>query len=141
MPGGTIMNLERWFGKPGSIPALVLPSGGMAVRHQKGAKLNDDMNVATSAHVDIPMDKNRLAAVPSRCLTTMPPKGSTRAGIPPGCPSLDRGRRKAEVRFEPRTFPPEISGAEMLPGRSLTDNEYVNDNAPLVQILPECRRS
>ncbi|KAG5442235.1 hypothetical protein CSKR_100179 [Clonorchis sinensis] len=25
-----------WFGQPGSIPALVLPSGGMAARHRKG---------------------------------------------------------------------------------------------------------
>ncbi|KAG5442805.1 hypothetical protein CSKR_112268 [Clonorchis sinensis] len=34
----------------------------------------------------------------------MPPEGSTRAGILPGCPSLDRGSREAEVGFEPRTF-------------------------------------
>ncbi|KAG5442553.1 hypothetical protein CSKR_108755 [Clonorchis sinensis] len=40
----------------------------------------------------------------SRCLAAMPPEGSTRAGILPGCPSLDRGSREAEVGFEPRTF-------------------------------------
>ncbi|KER28755.1 hypothetical protein T265_04447 [Opisthorchis viverrini] len=34
----------------------------------------------------------------------MPPEGSTRAGVLPGCPSLDRGSREAEVGFEPRTF-------------------------------------
>ncbi|KAG5443707.1 Protein f37c4.5 [Clonorchis sinensis] len=34
----------------------------------------------------------------------MPPEGSTRAEILPGCPSLDRGIREAEVGFEPRTF-------------------------------------
>ncbi|KAG5452972.1 hypothetical protein CSKR_111792 [Clonorchis sinensis] len=34
----------------------------------------------------------------------MPPEGSTRAGILPGCPSLNRGSREAEVGFEPRTF-------------------------------------
>ncbi|KAG5441120.1 hypothetical protein CSKR_102780 [Clonorchis sinensis] len=34
----------------------------------------------------------------------LPPKGTTRAGILPGCPSLDRGSREAEVGFEPRTF-------------------------------------
>ncbi|KAG5442992.1 hypothetical protein CSKR_107169 [Clonorchis sinensis] len=34
----------------------------------------------------------------------MPFKGSMRAGILPGCPSLDRGSREAEVGFEPRTF-------------------------------------
>ncbi|KER29249.1 hypothetical protein T265_04095 [Opisthorchis viverrini] len=39
-----------------------------------------------------------------RCLSDMPPEGSTRAGILPDCPSLDRGSRKAEVGFESRTF-------------------------------------
>ncbi|KER28900.1 hypothetical protein T265_04364 [Opisthorchis viverrini] len=34
----------------------------------------------------------------------MPPGGSTRAGILPGCPSLDRGSRVPNVGFEPRTF-------------------------------------
>ncbi|KAG5446565.1 hypothetical protein CSKR_114390 [Clonorchis sinensis] len=34
----------------------------------------------------------------------MPPKGSTKAGILPGCPSLDRGSREIEVGFEPQTF-------------------------------------
>ncbi|KER20996.1 hypothetical protein T265_10574 [Opisthorchis viverrini] len=33
----------------------------------------------------------------------MSPKGSMKAGILPGCPSLDRGIREAEVAFEPRT--------------------------------------
>ncbi|KER33464.1 hypothetical protein T265_00583 [Opisthorchis viverrini] len=33
-------------------------------------------------------------------------EGSTRVGILPGCPSLDRGSREAEVGFEPRTFRP-----------------------------------
>ncbi|KAG5442659.1 Phospholipase A-2-activating protein, partial [Clonorchis sinensis] len=39
-----------------------------------------------------------------RCLTAMPPEGSTRDRILPGCPNLDRGSREAEVGFEPRTF-------------------------------------
>ncbi|KAG5449382.1 hypothetical protein CSKR_101173 [Clonorchis sinensis] len=34
----------------------------------------------------------------------MPPEGGTRAGMLPGCPSLDRGSREAEFGFEPRTF-------------------------------------
>ncbi|KAG5454136.1 hypothetical protein CSKR_201921 [Clonorchis sinensis] len=34
----------------------------------------------------------------------MSPEGSTRARILPGCPSLDRGSREAEVGFEPRTL-------------------------------------
>ncbi|KER24176.1 hypothetical protein T265_08112 [Opisthorchis viverrini] len=36
--------------------------------------------------------------------TVMPHEGSTRAGILPSCPSLDRGSREAEVGFKPRTF-------------------------------------
>ncbi|GAA49842.1 hypothetical protein CLF_103669, partial [Clonorchis sinensis] len=46
----------------------------------------------------------RSAVAPFRCLAAMPPKGSTGAGILPGCPSLDRGSREAGVGFEPRTF-------------------------------------
>ncbi|KAG5453190.1 hypothetical protein CSKR_112752 [Clonorchis sinensis] len=48
--------------------------------------------------------KNRSAVAPFRCLTAMSPQGSTRVGIQPGCPSLDRGSREAEFGFEPRTF-------------------------------------
>ncbi|KER27728.1 hypothetical protein T265_05287 [Opisthorchis viverrini] len=39
-----------------------------------------------------------------RCLTVIPPEGSTRTGILPGSPSLDKRSRDAEVGFEPRTF-------------------------------------
>ncbi|KER24056.1 hypothetical protein T265_08188 [Opisthorchis viverrini] len=49
-------------------------------------------------------ERKRSAVALSRCLAAMPPEGSTRAGILPGCPSLDRGSRVAEVGFEPRTF-------------------------------------
>ncbi|KER22309.1 hypothetical protein T265_14884, partial [Opisthorchis viverrini] len=38
------------------------------------------------------------AAAPFRGLAATPPEGSTRTGILPGCPSLDRGRREAEAR-------------------------------------------
>ncbi|KAG5453899.1 hypothetical protein CSKR_108574, partial [Clonorchis sinensis] len=41
---------------------------------------------------------------PFRCLAAMSREGSTRAGILPGCPSLDRRIREAEVGFETRTF-------------------------------------
>ncbi|KAG5452236.1 hypothetical protein CSKR_112517 [Clonorchis sinensis] len=34
----------------------------------------------------------------------MPPEGNMRAGILPGCPSLDRGIREAETGFETQTF-------------------------------------
>ncbi|KAG5454002.1 hypothetical protein CSKR_102085 [Clonorchis sinensis] len=47
--------------------------------------------------------KNRSAVTPFRCLAAMPPEGCTRAEILPGCPSLDRESREAEVGFEPRT--------------------------------------
>ncbi|KER31999.1 hypothetical protein T265_01926 [Opisthorchis viverrini] len=33
----------------------------------------------------------RSAVTPFRCLAAMLPEGSTRSGILPGCPSLDRG--------------------------------------------------
>ncbi|KAG5448290.1 hypothetical protein CSKR_110459 [Clonorchis sinensis] len=46
----------------------------------------------------------RSAVTPFRCLAAMPPMGNTRAGMLPGCPSLDRGSREAEVGFEPWTF-------------------------------------
>ncbi|KER24174.1 hypothetical protein T265_08110 [Opisthorchis viverrini] len=35
-----------------------------------------------------------------RCITAVPPEGSTRVGTVPGCPSVDRGSREAEVGFE-----------------------------------------
>ncbi|KAG5451599.1 hypothetical protein CSKR_110880, partial [Clonorchis sinensis] len=50
------------------------------------------------------LKKNRSAVAPLRCLAAMPPEGSTRAGILPGCPGLDRGSRETEAGFEPRTF-------------------------------------
>ncbi|KER21542.1 hypothetical protein T265_10164 [Opisthorchis viverrini] len=47
---------------------------------------------------------NHSTVAPFRCPAAMPPKGSTRAGILPGYPSVDRESREAEVGFEPRTF-------------------------------------
>ncbi|KAG5441989.1 hypothetical protein CSKR_110752 [Clonorchis sinensis] len=47
---------------------------------------------------------NRSAVTPLRRQTAMPPEGSTRAGILPGCPSLDNESREAEIGFEPRIF-------------------------------------
>ncbi|KAG5441164.1 hypothetical protein CSKR_102740, partial [Clonorchis sinensis] len=63
----------------GSRPVLMIPSGGVGVGHRK-------------------------AVTPFRGLAAMPPKGSARAEILPGCPSLDRGSREAEVGFGPRTL-------------------------------------
>ncbi|KER22442.1 hypothetical protein T265_09459 [Opisthorchis viverrini] len=48
--------------------------------------------------------KNLSAVTPFRCLAAMLPEGSTRAGILPGFPSLERGSREAEFGFEPQTI-------------------------------------
>ncbi|KAG5453520.1 hypothetical protein CSKR_102984 [Clonorchis sinensis] len=37
-----------------------------------------------------PSHTNRSAVAPFQCPAVMPPEGSTRAGVLPGCPSLDR---------------------------------------------------
>ncbi|KAG5443634.1 hypothetical protein CSKR_102535, partial [Clonorchis sinensis] len=52
--------------------------------------------LSADGHLNLPLRAFALAA--------MPAQRSTRAGILPGCPSLDRGSRKVEVGFEPRTF-------------------------------------
>ncbi|KER25001.1 hypothetical protein T265_07453 [Opisthorchis viverrini] len=52
-------------------------------------------------HVDQLMES---LSFPMACATAMPPEGSTMAGIPPDCRSLDRVSREAEVGFEPETF-------------------------------------
>ncbi|KER26165.1 LOW QUALITY PROTEIN: hypothetical protein T265_14056 [Opisthorchis viverrini] len=56
------------LGQPGSIQALALPSGGL-----------------------------RSAVALFRYLAAMPPESCTRAGILPGCPSLNSGNREAEA--------------------------------------------
>ncbi|KER22241.1 hypothetical protein T265_09609 [Opisthorchis viverrini] len=60
-------------------------------------------------------NNNRSAVTHFRCLTSMPFEGSTRAEILPGCPSLDRGSREAEVGFESLTF---WSKSALLPTKS-----------------------
>ncbi|KAG5446665.1 hypothetical protein CSKR_112978 [Clonorchis sinensis] len=49
-------------------------------------------------------EKHRSTVAPVPCLTAMPPEGSTRAGMLPGCPSLDKDSRETEIGFEPRKF-------------------------------------
>ncbi|KER26349.1 hypothetical protein T265_06394 [Opisthorchis viverrini] len=44
--------------------------------------------------------------MPFRCLSVTSPERSMRARILPGCSSLERGSREAEIGFEPRTFWP-----------------------------------
>ncbi|GAA56759.1 endonuclease-reverse transcriptase [Clonorchis sinensis] len=53
---------------------------------------------ATSLECSINSDRllNCSAVAPFWCLTAMPPKGSTRVGILPGCSSLVKGSREAE---------------------------------------------
>ncbi|KER21204.1 hypothetical protein T265_10414 [Opisthorchis viverrini] len=55
---------------------------------------------------------NRSAVVPFRYLAAMPPEGSTRAGILPGCPSLDRGNREAEQLEHEAAWCSTFSGLE-----------------------------
>ncbi|KER22701.1 hypothetical protein T265_09262 [Opisthorchis viverrini] len=109
--------------QPDSIPALVLPSCGMAARHRKGAtaerlrKSNSHwkgvwQNRNSTVPIEKPINtleeqqsiKNRSAVAPFRCLAVIPSEGCTTAGILPGCPSLDRRSRETEVGFKPRTF-------------------------------------
>ncbi|KAG5451650.1 hypothetical protein CSKR_109130 [Clonorchis sinensis] len=47
---------------------------------------------------------------PFRCLAAMSPKGSTRAGILPGCPSLDRGSRETEAALTTEPSRPQVIG-------------------------------
>ncbi|KER33000.1 hypothetical protein T265_12711, partial [Opisthorchis viverrini] len=51
----------------------------------------------------VPILRDRSAVASFRCLTAMLREGSTRAGILPGCPSLNKESREAEAVFEPRT--------------------------------------
>ncbi|KER21882.1 hypothetical protein T265_14990, partial [Opisthorchis viverrini] len=67
-------------------------------------KLKTTLASAHSVSACVAREQNCPAVAPFRCLTVMPPKGCTRAGILPGCPSLGRRSREAEVKFEPRTF-------------------------------------
>ncbi|KAG5453392.1 hypothetical protein CSKR_110035 [Clonorchis sinensis] len=79
---------------------------GLLVRDMRGlarGSTNHSWNCQNKEST-IRQKKNCSAVAPFRCLTAMPPEGSTRAGMLPGCPSLDRGRREAEVKFETRTF-------------------------------------
>ncbi|KAG5446073.1 hypothetical protein CSKR_103847 [Clonorchis sinensis] len=164
------------LGQSGSIPALVLPLGGMAATHRKGVTAERVTHVAKyvvsgsilgglrSANVneltgEIAQclereftewkmahnnnnnnnNNNRSAVTPFRCLAAMPPKGSTRAGILPGCPSLDRGGREAEVGFEPRMAHrpyPRLNNSSERPGRMW----HYADSAPYSEIAQRLER-
>ncbi|KER32873.1 hypothetical protein T265_01159 [Opisthorchis viverrini] len=52
---------------------------------------------------DVSLSALPNATQPKR-LAVMPPKGSTRAGILPSCPSPDRGSREAEIGLEKWAF-------------------------------------
>ncbi|KER24376.1 hypothetical protein T265_07935 [Opisthorchis viverrini] len=82
------------FAHTGSTPALVPPSGGIAVRHRKNR--NDGRGFLNRSSAS-------SAVAPFRCLAAMPPEGSTRVEILSGCPSLRRRIQDAEVELEPRT--------------------------------------
>ncbi|KAG5452329.1 hypothetical protein CSKR_112798 [Clonorchis sinensis] len=59
-----------------------------------------------------------------RCLAAVPPEGSTRAAILPGCASLDRGSREAEVGFEPQTFRSVRSSSNHLESKRALANDF-----------------
>ncbi|KER24060.1 hypothetical protein T265_08192 [Opisthorchis viverrini] len=73
----------------------------------------------------------------------MQPEGSTRAGILPGCLSLDRGSREAEVGFEPRPFRsiPRTKGARWTKWleREFTDRKVRGSNPTSATRLPLSR--
>ncbi|KER26991.1 hypothetical protein T265_05896 [Opisthorchis viverrini] len=109
------------LGQPGGIPALVLPSGSMAARHQKNMsrwfKWLERESTNWKVRVSGPTCASRLPlsrlgqpasipalVLPSGGMAARHRKGCTRAGILPGCPNLDRESGQAEVGFEPRTF-------------------------------------
>ncbi|KER30007.1 hypothetical protein T265_13269, partial [Opisthorchis viverrini] len=73
------------LGQPGSIPALVLPSGGMAARHRKCATAERFISTEDGSEA------------PFRCLTAMPPKGSTRAARL-SKPRQGKSRRRGRFR-------------------------------------------
>ncbi|KAG5442239.1 hypothetical protein CSKR_100177 [Clonorchis sinensis] len=93
------------LGQPGSIPALVLLFGGMAVRHRKGA-------TETVFRFFTSLAFHRSAVTLFWCLAAVPTEGSTRAEIMSCYPGLDRISRDAEVGFEPR-----IIGSSSVRGR------------------------
>ncbi|KER23319.1 hypothetical protein T265_08765 [Opisthorchis viverrini] len=87
----TRLPLSR-LGQPGSIPALVLPSGGMAARHRKGATAEGFLSFF-SLVLDVQKKHRKLTCHPEKA-----------RGILPGRPGLDRGSRVTEVGLEPRNF-------------------------------------
>ncbi|KAG5441339.1 hypothetical protein CSKR_103227 [Clonorchis sinensis] len=85
----------------------------------------------------------RSAITPFQCLGTPPPKGSTRAGIVPSCPSLDRRSPDTKVGFERRTFrslypayPTRCSWGSRgpHPGRRVAPKRFVIFFIPLCQV-------
>ncbi|KAG5447088.1 hypothetical protein CSKR_108814 [Clonorchis sinensis] len=119
--------------QPGSIPALELPSGGMAARHRRrvtaehrirmqngkfcvspykpdgfrrAVPTQQTFNMVHSFHCNGNMTHlhYRSAAVSFGCLTAVPPERCMRCGILPGCPSLNKRSQEAGIGFEPRTF-------------------------------------
>ncbi|KER32147.1 hypothetical protein T265_01764 [Opisthorchis viverrini] len=91
-----VVTVNRWaLGVCGfwGRPFLTRPSGRQG---SNAASMNMDMLVACGKH--LPSHSCR------RCLAATPPEGSTRAGMAPGCPSLDTKSRDTEIGFEAQTF-------------------------------------
>ncbi|KAG5441730.1 hypothetical protein CSKR_110670 [Clonorchis sinensis] len=75
-----------------------------------------------------------IAVAPFRCLVAMPPEGCTRVGKLPGCPSLDRGSREAEVGFEPRIF---LSSVNLRPNH-LGHLAQVDTSSRISEVVRNC---
>ncbi|KER23720.1 hypothetical protein T265_08446 [Opisthorchis viverrini] len=56
------------------------------------------------------LESVRLAVTPVRCLAAMPPEGSTRVGIIPGCPNLDRINLKSVINQRDKLQSPRVVG-------------------------------
>ncbi|KER33740.1 hypothetical protein T265_12532 [Opisthorchis viverrini] len=77
------------------------PERGFAFKTECSLDMRMDGPAQSNQHE---FTDNQSVVTPFRCLAAMPREGSTRAGMLPGCPSLDRGSREAEVGPEPQTF-------------------------------------
>ncbi|KER32128.1 hypothetical protein T265_12856, partial [Opisthorchis viverrini] len=73
-------------------------------RHRYSPKIDVRIVIAIIVTVLCVIQCQRSAVASLRCIALMPLERRPGAGILPGCPSLDRRSRDAEVGFEPQTF-------------------------------------
>ncbi|KER29088.1 hypothetical protein T265_04182 [Opisthorchis viverrini] len=131
-----------FFGGPDTAVGLV------SVHHQIGPGLADDNKQRNGrqfdhllSHLTTPWIRSAVARF--RGLTAMPPEGCTRAERLPGCPSLDRGSREADVGFEPWTCRSntEVKGnyeIQSTIAKLFSDIQNEEEGSPRAGILPGC---